>query len=234
MALRVRTVRDVRVFSVTLTAAVMLGSLALQYVLIPSDLAYQLVWPGGVVSFMVTAPLTYFFGLRLYDIHLLNVTLEQAAQFDPITGLLNRTAFLSRIEDDLQCSGVVIMADIDHFKLFNDTYGHALGDLALKQVARTFLSSSRAEDLVARFGGEEFVLFLPETRKEDGLTVAERLRLRLEQSPVKHNGHSIPITASFGVATLDAQAAIEAAMARADAALYEAKGRGRNCAVAAP
>lgn len=229
MVVRLRTNRDVRVFSVAVTALVMLGSMALQKLLIPFDLATQIRWPGMLISFMIAAPVSYFIGQRMLEIHRLNMHLEQSVKHDLLTGLLNRHAFMDQVMQEARLPGVVIMADIDHFKLFNDTYGHAAGDLALKQVARTFLSLCRAEDPIARYGGEEFVVFLPGTKRHDGIKVAERLRARLAEKPVSFKGHDIPITSSFGVAQLDHPDRIEQAMAQADAALYAAKHNGRNC-----
>ncbi|MEO0752270.1 MAG: diguanylate cyclase, partial [Pseudomonadota bacterium] len=111
-------------FSVTLTALVILGSLGLQNLLIEPDIARRVVWPGALISFMLAAPITYFVGLRLHEVHRLNVDVKDAARKDPLTGLLNRHAFVEEIRRLAQTSGVLIMADIDHFKSINDTYGH--------------------------------------------------------------------------------------------------------------
>ena len=229
MTIRLRTIRDVRAFSVAVTALVMLGSMALQNLLIPLDIATQIRWPGMIISFIIAAPVSFFIGLRMLEIHRLNRHLEQTVKHDLLTGLLNRHAFMDQISQEPRMPGVIIMADIDHFKRFNDTYGHAAGDAALKQVARTFLALCRVDDIVARYGGEEFIVFLAHANRQDGEKVAERLRLRLVQTPVVHDGHSIPISGSFGVAVLDHPDNVAEAMARADDALYAAKRHGRNC-----
>ncbi|MEM6374524.1 MAG: GGDEF domain-containing protein [Pseudomonadota bacterium] len=226
--LRLRTRRDVRAFSVALTAIVMLGNLIMQDLFMPSDLAEQIRFSGSIIALSLAAPLSYFVGLRLHDIHRLYVDLEHAARSDPLTGLLTRRAFMDRVQSlDLR-DGVVIMVDIDHFKCFNDTHGHAVGDAALRRVAHSLLSGCRAEDMVARFGGEEFIIFLVDTDMENGSHVAERLRRQLQEKPICHDGRLLPVTASFGVAALTGTMGLEKAMSNADCALYEAKARGRN------
>ena len=229
MTIRLRTIRVVRTFSVAVTAVVILSSMALQQLLIPFDIATQIRWPGMLISFIIAAPVSFFIGLRMLEIHRLNTHLEQTVKHDLLTGLLNRHAFMDHIEEEQRLPGAIIMAAIDHFNMFNDTYGHAAGDAALKQVARTFLSLCRVDDLVARYGGEEFIVFLADTNLEDGVKVAERLRARLARKPLVHNGRAIQISGSFGVAVLDHPDHADEAMARADAALYAAKHQGRNC-----
>lgn len=226
--MRLRTIWDVRVFSVTLTTGVILGGLILHHMLLPPDLAQRVRWPGILILFMLAAPLTYFSGLRLYDIQRLNMDVKEAAQRDPLTGLLSRHAFVDRVRTRTDRCGILIMADIDNFKRYNDAYGHAAGDAALTRVAHVFATSCRAEDLAARYGGEEFMIFLPDTGRDDGVAVAERLRRRLASTPLQHNGQSLKLTASFGVACLAHDTDLDVAIQRADAALYQSKHKGRN------
>lgn len=228
MTVRLRTIWDVRAFSITLTAFVMLGSLALQYLFLPTEIAREIRWQGMLISFVLAAPLTYFSGRLMYDIDRLNTDIKQAARHDPLTGLLNRHAFIEQIRHAAQLPGVIIMADIDHFKDYNDMHGHAMGDAALKHVARVFLYSCRIEDLTARYGGEEFMVFLPNISLEDGVKVAERIRHRLATEPMTQRGISLSITASFGVAVLKHSDDTERTIAKADAALYRSKNEGRN------
>ncbi len=225
---RLRTRRDVRAFSVALTALVLIGNLIMQTLFIPPHIVDQIRWSGSVIALSLAAPLSYFVGLRLHDIHRLYVDLEHAARNDPLTGLLTRRAFMDRVSSLDHQEGVVIMVDIDHFKSFNDTHGHAVGDAALRRVARTLESCCRTDDLVARFGGEEFVIFLRETDMQNGSRVAERLRRQLMEKPIRHEGRLLPVSASFGVAGLDGHGNLEKSMARADEALYAAKAKGRN------
>lgn len=233
MKFRLRTKRDVRVFSVALTGFVILASTLLQALLLPSDLSHQVRWPGVVITFMLAAPMIYSAGLLLYHIQKLNSERQHTAQRDALTGLLNRGTFIERIRGCVSLPGVIIMSDIDNFKTYNDLHGHATGDAALKQVAQTFLRHCRAEDLVARYGGEEFMIFLPDTKREEGFRVAERLRQALAETSMKHSGQTLRITASFGVAVLEHEDDIEDIIAQADAALYQSKRQGRNTVSAA-
>jgi diguanylate cyclase (GGDEF)-like protein len=121
------------------------------------------------------------------------------------------------------------MFDLDHFKLVNDTYGHAAGDHVLRAVATMCESELRGVDLLGRVGGEEFAVLLPETPLAGAVTIAERLREQFAAAPVVFAGNDIPVTASFGVTVWsEADGDIAPAMKRADGALYRAKAAGRN------
>jgi two-component system cell cycle response regulator len=130
----------------------------------------------------------------------------------------------------------VCITDIDRFKLVNDTYGHDAGDAVLREFANRVRSAVRGADLACRYGGEEFVLVMPDTSAEMAAGVAERLRAIVEQEPFRLPGTDVllPITASLGLASaLPAGDRPEALLKRADTALYEAKRSGRNRVVAA-
>ena len=157
------------------------------------------------------------------------------ARTDPLTGLSNRRHFdeqLQRIVSDALAHGTpasLVVADVDHFKRVNDTYGHEAGDAVLKAVARVFLDCLRAEDVCARYGGEEIAILLPETNVERAKDVAERVRKAVAAKPVTHGDRSIAVTASFGVAGYPESTAVrDALFPTADRALYEAKAAGRN------
>jgi len=157
------------------------------------------------------------------------------ARTDQLTGLYNRRHFdeqLARIVADSLAHGSpasLIVADVDHFKRVNDTYGHEAGDAVLKSVARVFLDCLRAEDVCARYGGEEIAILLPETSVERAQEVAERVRKAIAGKPVRHGDRTITVTASFGVAGYPESTALrDALFPAADRALYEAKGAGRN------
>lgn len=159
---------------------------------------------------------------------------EMRALLDELTGLFNRRYFndaISREVERFKRFGQrfsLIMLDVDHFKRFNDTYGHPAGDEALKVVAKALQSTARSFDHVVRYGGEEFALILPHTDSEQAFAASERMRLAVASSPVMVDGLKVPITASLGAATFP-EDAINARdlVARADEALYEAK-RTRN------
>ncbi len=163
---------------------------------------------------------------------------ETFARTDPLTGLNNRRGF-REIADKLWETLVrkqrhlsIVMMDIDHFKQVNDQYGHAAGDAVLKQVAQCIHSTIRKGDISARWGGEEFILLLPETDQNEALIQAERLRTALENIALKFQGKRIAITGSVGVCGTLADhwhpASIERMIDRADRALYSAKEEGRN------
>jgi diguanylate cyclase (GGDEF)-like protein len=161
--------------------------------------------------------------------------LRQIATRDSLTGLHTRRSLETKAKREIsrsrryqrQLSCAIL--DIDHFKSINDRFGHPAGDAVLRAVAETCISAMRDADLVARLGGEEFVIMMPETSGEDALVVADRLRRLIEGSPVNYGGRLITTTSSFGVTELQAtDPGIAAVLKRADEALYEAKGAGRN------
>jgi diguanylate cyclase (GGDEF) domain len=159
-----------------------------------------------------------------------NRALAQAAVTDGLTGLKNHRAFqeslhsAAQMAERLQQPLSLVMFDIDHFKQFNDTFGHPAGDELLRQVAQVLRESARAYDVAARYGGEEFALLLPNTALEQAVQVAERLR---QQIRAIENPHA-PVSASFGVATYRRGTPPATLVYEADAALYRAKRGGRD------
>lgn len=148
---------------------------------------------------------------------------QTAAQTDPLTGLPNRRGFDARVPE--RAPGAILFLDLDHFKKVNDTYGHAIGDDVLCQAARVVSAELRRDDVVARFGGEEFVIWLPAPGPGPAWQTGERLRRAVAETV---RAADRPVTASIGLALADAGAPRETVIARADAALYAAKNGGRN------
>lgn len=161
-----------------------------------------------------------------------NQAIERIARTDVLTGLSNRRTLdelLSREMDRAHRQHqplTLILADVDHFKAINDTYGHAMGDRVLAALGRIFGSQVRPYDVAARLGGEEFVLLFPGTECHDGVAIAERLRRQVGTIQIPNGPERITI--SCGVATLMENDSAEAFLARADAALYRAKDGGRD------
>lgn len=228
MYLRLKDLRDVRAFSVSVTAVVILGTLTLGHVMLPPQVAAQIWFTDAFIALSLAAPLTYFVGLKFHDIHRLTLDLELSAQVDCLTGAMRRSAYHQHVAALPSQPMTVIVADIDKFKSFNDRFGHLAGDAALRHVATVLRKDCRKDDLVARFGGEEFVILLTGTGLAAGARVAERLCSRLRKQPVMIERRAVTVTASFGVAHMDTPDAFEETLARADASLYEAKHAGRN------
>jgi diguanylate cyclase (GGDEF)-like protein len=166
-------------------------------------------------------------GGRLGMLRVLVQTHLQAAT-DPLTGLLNRRAFENQAQELLRrgSSFAVAMGDLDHFKVLNDTFGHEAGDRALRLFARTIRDTLRGDDLVSRFGGEEFIFAFPGRSATEAAIVLERLRAHLRDTLAA--GTVPPFTASFGVAHSDDAPALEDLFRIADAALFRAKREGRD------
>ncbi|MDR3435532.1 GGDEF domain-containing protein [Telmatospirillum sp.] len=165
--------------------------------------------------------------------------LFDSAVRDQLTNLFNRTYFTSILERSLSVGRsrptVLLMLDLDRFKLVNDSFGHPVGDQVLQHVAKLLAAESRGQDVAARYGGEEFMMLLHNVTLEGGVRVAERIRATVEGSPLLSSGETILTTVSIGIASAHEVAADSRKLiALADKRLYAAKNRGRNqtCAVA--
>ncbi|MFZ3219950.1 MAG: GGDEF domain-containing protein [Rhodoferax sp.] len=160
--------------------------------------------------------------------------ISELADKDALTRCLNRRALGERLgveQERLNRSGVPLacaLLDLDHFKLINDQYGHKVGDAALVHAVEVVMRAIRSIDVLGRYGGEEFVILMPNTSLEDGQEIAHRVRVLLAETPFLFEEQSISITASFGVAALETGEAGDRILNRADVAMYEAKRRGRN------
>lgn len=162
--------------------------------------------------------------------------LEKIVTLDPLTGCYNRRALkdilhhginnAQRYRRDLS----IVMLDIDHFKVINDTHGHLFGDTILQTMSSVIQSFIRQGDSIARYGGEEFVVVLPETPLNVAIEITERLKWKIENTPFKTPAkESINVTASYGVASVRMDDDTESLLSEADTMLYLAKSRGRNC-----
>jgi diguanylate cyclase (GGDEF)-like protein len=158
-------------------------------------------------------------------------SMEKLAMQDPLTGLMNRRSFntIAKMRfNEAQKSGRIdslSMIDVDHFKKINDRHGHDIGDLTLKAVAKTIRSNFRSSDLVCRWGGEEFVVYLPDTDESDAKMLAERLRQQIAAGLYCNN---YVVTVSQGLASVTAHGSYEQMLKEADERLYKAKADGRN------
>ena len=163
----------------------------------------------------------------------LKVAHDKASR-DPLTGLPNRLAYDERIALEqsrwlrYKSPLTLIIWDIDLFKLINDNFGHKAGDKTLTLVAQLIFNNCRETDFIARFGGEEFVMLLPNTLSEQAFILAEKIRTLISNSGFNYNGKSIKLTISCGISEFAEGDEFEAVFERADQALYQSKEQGRN------
>ena len=194
----------------------------------PSDLAHLLF----IVSSLLSVAL---------ERHLLEETLLSQSVRDPMTKLLNRRYLMPRLQELVERAQrygedfTIAMLDIDHFKQINDSVGHLGGDYTLCRLAGILEKLTRASDVVARFGGEEFVLVFPDTGVEVVQQMVGRILASVRSSDFEFEGRQIPVTISAGIASVLEQdervATVDSVIARADHRLYLAKQAGRDCAV---
>ncbi len=166
---------------------------------------------------------------------LLEEELRALATIDSLTGVYTRRQIMEFGDNGLKRflrtghSLCVLMLDIDHFKKINDTYGHSVGDSALKHFSDVCKNSLRTTDIIGRIGGEEFVIIMPDTNADEGYEVAERIRHNIAESMFYKDDLSFTLTVSVGVYEFTKEDhSFERALSKADSALYEAKGAGRN------
>jgi diguanylate cyclase (GGDEF)-like protein len=168
------------------------------------------------------------------DLREANTRLDKLSRKDPLTSLSNRRDVNEKIEAELvrfkrnKTPFSLLLGDIDHFKKTNDTFGHDAGDYVLVQVAKLMTQAIRRQDVVARWGGEEFLIFLPETGLDGGLKLAEDIRQKIETEEFCFNQKKITVTMSFGACISEATLPLVALVKKADEGLYKAKETGRN------
>jgi diguanylate cyclase (GGDEF)-like protein len=164
---------------------------------------------------------------------------ETRAARDGLTGAMNRASFTSQAvrkigqHRSIKCNVSLLFVDVDHFKRINDTYGHETGDRVLKRIIHLARGCLRSGDIVARWGGEEFVVLLPATDLNGALLIAEKIRYRIEVEHFDALATDLRVTVSIGCAEISSNEDLDELVARADSALYEAKHQGRNQTAAA-
>ncbi|HTJ27442.1 MAG TPA: diguanylate cyclase [Candidatus Limnocylindria bacterium] len=167
--------------------------------------------------------------------HRLALRLSFEANHDPLTGLPNRRAFVERLEEavrsahERETQHAVAFLDLDRFKPLNDRFGHALGDRLLREIARVMGRVVRGADVIGRIGGDEFALLLSECSLDNARVIADKMRQVVERYRIEHQGESLGVGVSIGLAAIDATTlSAEQALSEADAACYQAKAAGRN------
>lgn len=185
---------------------------------------------AAIIPLLIAPPISVF---ALSILRVLTLTLDRLdayIQFDPLTGALTRAYFLGQVRDRLSGpgGGALLMVDADHFKVINDTYGHEVGDAALKRMADVLRAASPVGALVGRLGGEEFGVFLAGAGHDAASDIANGLCDAMREGGKFIAGHEIALTFTIGGAVHPRQDSIEQTMRRADAALYAAKRTGRD------
>jgi diguanylate cyclase (GGDEF)-like protein len=213
------------------------GMVAKGFMVLTACLLADLLKELKVVPFPSGLPIVGFIVLFLTSARSLNDRFgreEEASRTDTLTGLANRRGFLEASDGAVlrsRRSGrplSIVLADVDRFKEVNDSLSHAAGDAALKALSGALRSALRAQDTVARWGGDEFIVLLPETAKEGALRVSESLRAVVSALRVDFEGARVHLTLSLGVAEHFADRSVEDTIAEADSALYQAKEQGRD------
>lgn len=192
-----------------------------------------------VFTFASLMPVIATSGFMLMCAERLNEDLTRLATLDPLTGVFNRRTMTEMANKAIAASKrhgralSLLILDIDHFKRINDQFGHEAGDLALCRFVELVQEVMRESDVIARIGGEEFVLILPDSDERTSIEVAERIRQRLDGANFSISGWMVPLRVSIGVGTLGPEISnLETLLRETDHAMYEAKRGGRNCVVA--
>lgn len=216
---------------------VILISLAIVYFIINFILFAQGLWMDFVTCL-------FGFSLSAFCVGTYNfvrIAIERQNFFkmsvtDGLTGLFNIRYFKLLVETEMLMARsdatkkfAIVMSDVDHFKKFNDTYGHQVGDLVLKEVSNALKVTARSSDIVARYGGEEMIVLLRGVGIKDAMIVAEKFRKAIESQVVKDDLNSYKVTASFGVSIFRNDDTVDSLIKRADDGLYKSKEGGRNC-----
>jgi diguanylate cyclase (GGDEF)-like protein len=190
---------------------------------------------GAITSGFLTWQMIGYFLRLLQKLRTTEDELKLLANEDYLTGLHNRRRFLELAETEwerarrLQYPLTMLMVDVDHFKIINDTYGHAAGDAALQHLAQILRQELRIYDMIGRFGGEEFAVLLPDTDAEAGFIIAERILTKISASSFLFCGNEITMTVSIGLAfNFVNYTGLEDLLVSADQAMYTAKDKGRN------
>lgn len=226
-----------RVGLVSFMLAVSGAAMALSVIVDYLARSFDLIGRGPIYVMISAAicalPIAWFVGTRLVAICRLKDQIEITSRHDSLTGLLNRSTFLDLVAEQPSRRGAVAILDLDFFKTINDTHGHFIGDEVLAHVARVMLATCRRDDLICRFGGEEFAILFSGATPEVAKTLAMALVDNMASDPVFAGGQHHHLTVSIGYAMHDGATDPAQALQAADQALYRAKAQGRNRAVAA-
>ncbi|WP_291633197.1 GGDEF domain-containing protein [Clostridium sp.] len=193
------------------------------------------------LSFIISGYILVFAGIssasQILSLQCNMKKLELDSKIDPLTGLYNRRYILEKLEYEFtkykrtKNNFSIIIADIDFFKKINDKFGHNCGDRVLKIISQSLQAAVREQDSICRWGGEEFLILLPETEIEGAHILSDKIRKIIEKLNIEYEGVQIPITMTFGVTVNEEYEMINDTIKKADKALYEGKNLGRNCVI---
>ncbi|MGH1461946.1 MAG: GGDEF domain-containing protein [Neptuniibacter sp.] len=234
---RIGIILAVTLMSIVLSVLICITILALYGA---SEETHQVVAVVSIVAPALIAPLVtwYLIGLLL-KLNELEQKQRDLATYDDLTGTMNRRAFfenfhtLKKIAERQRSHLTLAYIDIDDFKAINDKYGHVAGDAVLQSFATTLKESARGSDIIARIGGEEFAMLLPDTDIQGAYSILERIRAQISARALTIDEHSINLSISIGLTHYqkETELVVEQLIKQADQALYQAKSEGKNCIV---
>ena len=190
-----------------------------------------------IIVVIIGLPLAYYLTRQHAELRVMAERYDWAAHFDDLTGLFNRRTFFEEAgkviarAERRKSAGTLLFVDLDRFKAINDTYGHAVGDMVLREFGDVMRTIVRSQDVAGRLGGEEFVVLLARADHDEAVEVSRRIRSALRGIPARIDLGSTPITTSIGVHVHRPGETLDEALIDADRNLYLAKQRGRDCVV---
>ena len=188
-----------------------------------------------LIPLLVAPPTAYLFGRFAYQLDLVQQELLFLSRMDELTGLFNRRTFIAEAQHRLHQAQIdntpvaFLLLDADHFKNVNDTYGHAAGDEALRQISRVIRHFTHASAVVGRLGGEEFAIMVPGMNESEAVQLAEEVRSDIQAIRCRYEGAVFTLSVSIGIVVMPAAQTLKQLMKAADVTLYAAKTAGRNC-----
>jgi len=220
---------EIAAYTGVITVGAILGAIGVLAAL-PGDNSWWEFTRAVIIAAVIAPPFGIFGGWHLMRISSLSKELSQLVARDRLTKVASRDFFFSELATAPDRRGVVMMLDIDRFKYVNDTFGHLIGDQIVKQVAAILQQETRCTDIVCRFGGDEFVMFIENLAPSEAKAIGERIRKRVTSTiELPENDEPFQATVSIGVSGIFRAEGVEQAISDADSALYEAKRNGRNC-----
>lgn len=226
--LKLRTERAVWGYaSAVILVSLCVTHLILHYGIDPADHAKY--WKvASLICVVLGLMLGYFGGKMINKNAILSDELDYLASHDQLTGSYSRRKFFDLCKNPALYPASLILVDLDHFKKVNDAFGHCGGDTALRHLTTVLGETMRKGDILARLGGEEFIILLPKTPEDAGVAMAWSMLMTLRSSPIEIHEKSLTLTGSFGVSSITRGEDIDKGVHDADAAMYAAKSKGRN------